>query len=189
MLSAHVWQAALRLQYPVILIVPLLAAAMFGGRRALAFLQAHRRSDRHGIDRLALAGLLTLIIAPATAGAWIQGSLPPFDAGDPAFASRPDAFDRLMGVAKAVPPDAPLVVDEGLVAPLAGRARIRRLGSATAPPPGAYVLLDRNAWSPTYRLASLHERILLLLESTDRPVVADDGRFVLFGLASTQAAP
>jgi len=181
MLSAHFFQANLRLQYPVILIVPLLAASLFGGRRVLAFVARRRRRGRGLPSRLVLVPIVLLVLVPAILGAWVQGSLPPFGGHDPAFRGPPDAFDRLGRVGVAVPRSALLVADEGLVAPLAGRTAIRRLAASVVPPGEAFVLLDRDAWSPTLAMGSFHQRTLRALESGPRPVIVDDGRFILWG--------
>ncbi len=192
LLSRNSFQAALLLQYPVILIVPLLTATLFGGRRALWFvLWARRRRRRraHPHLRPAIVALVGLLAIPAIAGAWIQGSLPPFDGSDPAFRAAPGAIERLRAVAGAVPGSAILVTDEGLVAPLAGRIAIRSLASVLDPSPDAFVLLDRNAWSPTVPVALLHDRVDSKLASGLRPVLADDGRFVLWGPEPGGRAP
>ena len=201
MLSAHHWQAVLRLQYPVILVVPLLAASVFGGRRALAWIDRRRRRGRRPAGRLAslrpdrwltrtaMVALALLVTIPAISGAWVQGSLPPFDRDDPAFQAPPGTIDRLMVIARDVPESALLVADEGLVAPLAGRRSIRRVAAAPMPPAGAYVLLDRDAWAATGDVAAVHRRVSLALASGDRPIISDDGRFVLWGPEPDGRAP
>ncbi len=199
LLSSHPWQANVTLQYSLILIVPLLVAAGLGGRRVVVVATRLRRRWRWrstgpravpltrghstGTARRSsgLGGAMLLCAAlPAVAGAWIQGSLPPFDNGDPAFLARPASIDRLQRVASSVPGEAHLAVDEGLVAPLAGRAAIRSL-VASAPPRDAYVLVDRDAWSSGPWEARRRDQILDVLESSTRPILADDGRFVLWG--------
>ncbi|MEO5884100.1 MAG: DUF2079 domain-containing protein, partial [Candidatus Limnocylindrales bacterium] len=202
LLSANSFQAGIRLQYPLILVVPLLVAAALGGRRAVAAADRLRRRRRGHQPERALGArfarpharrlrpLLPLLLAlPAIAGAWVQGSLPPFDLGDPSFSPRPPAIDRLRLVATAVPPSARLLVDEGLVAPLADRSSIGRLAGST-PAPDAYVLIDRLAWSPTWRLERLQAQVVDRLErSADRPILADDGRFVLWGPQTVAGPP
>ena len=193
MLSAHHWQAVLRLQYSVILVVPLLAASIFGGRRALVLLQHWRRRRRRSaglvptlgshrrMAEMPLIALAVLVTIPALAGAWVQGSLPPFAYDDAAFQASPAVVGRVLAIARQVPGSALLVTDEGLVAALAGRTAIRRLAASPVPPGDAFVLIDRNAWAATGDVANLHERISLQMASGDRPLVADDGRFVLWG--------
>lgn len=194
LLSAHPLQSLVQLQYPLILIVPLLVATALGGRRALSLaarLQRwwrRRRPDRQrkgSLGRLSVtwsAGVLLLLAAsPAIAGGWVQGSLPPFDSGDPTFLERPASIDRLRLVADGVPARAALVLDEGLVAPLAGRAIVRRLTAGGSLTNESYVLVDRVAWSSGSQTAQRHERLVTSLESSARPVLADDGRFVLWG--------
>ncbi len=188
LLSAHVFQATLRLQYPAILIVPLLASAMFGGRRVLAVGTRHlaRHGPRSPIrstrwSAVTALGLSAALALPAVTGAWIQGSIPPFDAGDPAFRSSPAAIDALLTLARRVPDGALLAADEGSIAPLAGRASVGRLVVGSGPPQEAFVLLDRNAWAPTSAIARIHDEIRAELSTGARPVIADDGRFILWG--------
>jgi hypothetical protein len=138
--------------------------------------------------RLAPA-LTALLIVPAAVGAWVQGSLPPFDLSDPAFAARPAGLDRLKRAAAVVPGDAQLVADEGLVAPLAGRSDIRRLTARPVPAASAYVVMDRVAWAPTGRGQRRHDEILAWLEGGQRRVLVDDGRFIVWGPEPEGAAP
>lgn len=198
LLSSHRWQANVTLQYSLILVVPLLVSAGLGGRRVIVAATRLRRRHR-SIDPpagsvmrrrstaaagrpSALAGVLLVAAAlPAVAGAWIQGSLPPFDDTDPAFLDRPASIDRLTRVASGIPEPARLVADEGLVAPLAGRPVIRSLVASAVPPRDAYVLVDRDAWSSGPWEAQRRGRILDMLKSSTRPILVDDGRFVLWG--------
>ena len=200
LLSSHRWQANVTLQYSLILMVPLLVAAGLGGRRVLVVAtRLQRRWRRRSTGPRAIpntrgkstgtarrlsgvrGALLLGAALPALAGAWIQGSLPPFDYGDRAFVGRPASIDRLQRVASAVPGDARLAVDEGLVAPLSDRVAIRSLVASAAPPRDAYVLVDRDAWSSGLWEAQRRDQILDVLESSTRPILADDGRFVLWG--------
>lgn len=179
LLSAHWPQADLWLQYPLLLVVPLLAAGGMGARRLLAILAGRRHRQRR-MHRRGLTPVVTALALPALAGAWIQGSLPPFSAQDPAFASRPAAADQLRALARQVAADAPLVADEGLVAPLAGRHEIGRLTRVPFVAVDAYVLVDREAWTPGPRSAAHRNRIVDGVRIR-RPIIADDGRFQLFG--------
>jgi uncharacterized membrane protein len=198
LLSSHRWQANVTLQYSLILLVPLIVSAGLGGRRAIVAATRlrrwwRRRSTSHRAVVLrpstarapgpsALMGALLVCAAlPAVAGAWVQGSLPPFDHGDRAFVERSPAIDRLQRFAGGVPDVAQLVADEGLVAPLADRAAIRSLVAGAFPSRNAYVLIDRDAWSSGEWEAQRRGRILEVLRSSARPILADDGRFVLWG--------
>lgn len=199
LLSANRFQADLRLQYALILVVPLIVAAGFGGRRVLAI--AERRSRRRrrqgaaghstgGSPRRWLAPVLAiLLIVPAAFGAWAQGSLPPFDPSDPAFAARAARLDQLKQAAGVVPADAVLAADEGLVAPLAARSSIRRLTAGPVPPAGSYVVMDRMAWSPLPRDRDRHDRFLASLMAGDRVVLADDGQFIVWGPEPDAVSP
>jgi uncharacterized membrane protein len=199
LLSANPYQANLRLQYGLILVVPLIVAAGFGGRRVLAITERRMRRARHrpapggrvgeSLARRLAPALAALLIVPAAVGAWVQGSLPPFDSSDPAFAARPAGLDRLKRAAAFIPGDAQLVADEGLVAPLAGRSDIRRLTARPVPAAGAFVVMDRAAWAPTGRGQRRHDEILASLEGGERPVLVDDGRFIVWGPEPEVATP
>lgn len=196
LLSDNFFQANLRLQYGLILVVPLIVAAGFGGRRALALVERRlRRSIVRRRSRVRAAGrgpatwagpltglaLALALAAPAAVGAFIQGSLPPFDHGDPAFASRPPGFDRLAHVGAVIPARGVVAADEGLVVAFAARAEIRRLLVTSVAPADAYVVIDRMGWFPTAQLAANHNTILATLGASTRPLLADDGRFVIWG--------
>ncbi len=193
LLSGHPPQAAVILQYPLILMAPLLAAGAMGGRRALAIAgqarrrrrMARRRSGSSAGDRRWMRSasplVFALVVTPAIVGAWVQGSIPPFVANDTVFLDRPAAIDPLRAIAANVPFDAPLVTDEGLVTPLAARPVIRRLTGSGPPSAQAYVIIDRLAWSPSAISALQRDHILAELQSSGRPQLADDGRFVLWG--------
>lgn len=200
LLSSHWWQANVTLQYSLILVVPLLVSAGLGGRRVIVAATRLRRRWRHRSIDLparsvmrsgstaatgrpsALGGALLVAAAlPSVAGAWIQGSLPPFDHTDPAFIVRPATIDRLARATSGIPEAAVLVADEGLVAPLAGRVVIRSLVASAIPPRDAFVLVDRDAWSSGPGAAQRRGRILDMLKSSVRPILVDDGRFVLWG--------
>ena len=194
LLSTNWFQSGIRLQYSLILVVPLLVATGMGGRRAIAAtlrLRGSRRRRREGAQaaqpgarrwsRRLTGPVLMVATIPALAGAWIQGSLPPFDPADPAFFDRPASIDRLLLVAAGVPSSARLLVDEGLVAPLAGRVSVGRM-AGVIPPGDSYALVDRLAWSPTSRIARSRSTVIeALLRSNTRPILVDDGRFVLWG--------
>jgi uncharacterized membrane protein len=196
LLSSNRFQANLLLQYALVLVVPLLVATGFGGRRVLALVERRwRRSirasrvdhERAPARRLSVV-LAALLLVPAAAGAWVQGSLPPFSMADPAFGSRPAGLDQVRATARVVPGDALLTADEGLVAPLSGRARIRRL-TAGPVPPASYVVMDREAWSPSSRARRQHDELLVALLAGERTVLVDDGRFIVWGPEPGEVAP
>ncbi len=208
LLSDNFFQANLRLQYGLILVVPLIVAAGFGGRRALAIVERRLRRSivrRHprdreaggpsatwagAVPRFALALALTLALAaPAAIGAFVQGSLPPFDHGDPAFASRPPGFDRLGQLVAVIPARGVVAADEGLVVALAARPEIRRLLVTSVAPADAFVVIDRLGWFPTAQLAANHNRLLAALGPSTRPVLADDGRFIIWGPQPGEPTP
>jgi uncharacterized membrane protein len=188
LLSANFLEADIRLQYGLLLVTPLVVAAAMGGRRAIAIVELHRRARRDGrrprparASAWRQAGLVMLLLVPAAVGARLGGSLPPFTTSDPAFQPRPSAFDRLRAVAGVVPRDAILAADEGLLAPLADRPSIERLVAYPTPAGDAYVVADRLAWAPYPLLATRHDQIVSDLRASSRPVLADDGRFVVWG--------
>jgi len=199
LLSANDFQADLRLQYGLILVVPLLVAAGFGGRRVLAIVERRlRRRRRQGAPghragespaRRFGPVIAVLLILPAAVGASLQGSLPPFDSSDPAFAARPARLDLLKLAAVVVPAEAILAADEGLVAPLAGRSDIRRLIAGPVPPADSYVVMDRTAWSPTWQIRRRQDEFLASLLAGDRAVLVDDGEFIVWGPEPGGVAP
>lgn len=204
LLSDNFFQANLRLQYGLILVVPLIVAAGSGGRRALALVERRmRRSIVRRRSRVRAAGrgpamwpatFLGLALAlglalPAVIGGFVQGSLPPFDHGDPAFASRPAGFDRLAQLVAVIPAGGVVAADEGLVVALAARPDIRRLLVTSVAPADAFVVIDRKGWFPTAQLAANHSTLLATLGRSTRPVLADDGRFVIWGLQPGVTAP
>ena len=105
---------------------------------------------------------------------------PPFSAADPAFARHDVSIDAMVRVAARVPVDALLLADDGMIAPLSSRPRVVRLAGFPSPPPSAYVLADRQAWPPSGS-ADRQATIIAGLERGPRPILADDGRFVLWG--------
>ncbi|MEO5939680.1 MAG: DUF2079 domain-containing protein [Candidatus Limnocylindrales bacterium] len=196
LLSSHSWQANVLLQYPLILEVPLLAATAFGGRRALAWVARRRRRRRSrdsgptaslrvagaaGSRRAGMPVVAVAIVGIAVAGGWAQGLLPPFSAADPAFARHDVAIDAMVRMAARVPVDALLIADEGMVATLSSRPQVIRMAGFPSPPRSAYVLADRQAWPPSGLTADRHATIVAGLMAGSRPIIADDGRFVLWG--------
>ncbi len=90
-------------------------------------------------------------------------------------------------IAGSVPPDALLVVDEGLAAPLASRSEIRLVNRNPRNIAGGYVLLDADAWSPSSWASANRERAITRIRGEDRRVIATDGRFTLLGPVSSDA--
>lgn len=201
LLSGHPPQAAVIFHYPLILVTPILAAAAMGGRRALAIAgsarrrrrRARRRTDptgaRQRLGQSAAPLVFAIVAVPAVIDGFVQGSIPPFVPNDPVFVGRPPAIEALRAIAATVPLDAPLVADEGLVTPLAARPAIRRLTALGLPTRDAFVIIDGQAWSPSRDSAARRDRILVWLRASGRPIVADDGRFVVWGPQPTAVAP
>ena len=204
LLSDNFFQANLRLQYGLVLVAPLIVAAGFGGRGALAiverrwrrsFVRRRSRVPAEGRGSPTWIGTLTglavtlALAAPAAIGAFVQGSLPPFDHGDPAFATRPPGFDRLGQVVIVIPARGVVAADEGLIVALAARPEVRRLLATAVAPADAFVVIDRMAWFPTGQLARNHDAILAALRADARPVLADDGRFIVWGPEPGVASP
>lgn|GEM_PF-918631 len=208
LLSGHPPQAALIFQYPLLLMTPLLAATAMGGRRALAiggrarrrwrlWRRTRRSQPQAGVGPRRRDGplavaipvmIVVVLLTPVLVLARVQGSIPPFVATEPTFLERPAAAGALQAIARTVPLDAALAADEGLVPLLAARPDIRRLTAARVPDPTAYVIIDRMAWSPRQAVAH-RERILAVLPDSGRPVVADDGRFIVWGPRPVAATP
>lgn len=182
LLSAHSPQAVLRFQYPLILFVPMLAATAFGARRvlAVAHLTARRtRGHRPVRSRAARAGLFVALSLPALGVAIAQGSVPPFDPEAGRAFDRPQGLAALREVAAVIPPDALVIADDGLVAPLAARPAVRPISAAL--PRGAWVVIERDPWAPNSIARERRDRVVARLEADRRPLVRDDGRFRLWG--------
>ncbi len=65
---------------------------------------------------------------------------------------------------------------------LTGWASVRpRLRWTAADCRPAFIIIDREAWSPSRASAAQRDRILTWLPVSGRPIVADVGRFVLWG--------
>lgn len=181
LLSSHLPQPFLIFHYPIILIVPALAATAMGARRSLAILGRRRRPRRGAVRPMIRAGALAALTVPALVVATVQGSLPPFDLGDSWSFAQPASITRVRAVAALTPPDARLVVDEGTAAPLASRLDLALITWPRAGRPADYVLLDRDAWSPSRWAGDRRRQVANRVQAQGRPVVADDGRFVLLG--------
>lgn len=185
LLSRHLPQPFLLFHYPIILIVPALAATVMGGRRALAILARPRRRRRRRAARLLQpairTGALLTLTVPALVVAVVQGSLPPFDQSGAWAFVQPPAIDAVRAVAARVPEDARLVVDEGTAAPLASRRDLALITWPRAGRPADHVLLDRDAWSPSRWATERRMQVARRVQGQGRPVLADDGRFLLLG--------
>jgi uncharacterized membrane protein len=197
LLSAHPPQASLHLQYPLILVVPLAVAGLLGARRALAVaLLARRRVAWAGrrivmptaVRRARPVALALALALPTLGVAVAQGSLPPFDHGRDASFGRPASTDRLRAIAAAVPDHAVLALDEGLAGPLANRAALRLL-SRVSPTARAFVLIDREAWFPSVPAKARRDALVATATAGARPLIADDGRFLLLGPDGTAGLP
>ncbi|MEO5965689.1 MAG: DUF2079 domain-containing protein, partial [Candidatus Limnocylindrales bacterium] len=145
LLSAHEPQPSLLLQYPIILLTPAIVAAAMGARRLLRRMGRRART----VER-AWPAILVGLALPAFVVASVQASAPPFDELGWASFDRPAAIDALRSVAAMAPADALLIVDEGSLAPLANRQRIAVVTWLRPIPPDAYILVDREAWSPSH---------------------------------------
>lgn len=169
LLSAHVPQPTLGLQYGLPLVVPVLVAAGLAAARLPGW----------------LAGLPSaLLAAPAIVLALAAGSLPPAVGADAGPFGHPAALAALDRCVAAIPPRAPVAADDPLAVRLASRPAIREL---TAARPDDYVVVDRKASLPGYVAPAARAATLAALSSESRPVLCDDGRFVALGPMS--AAP
>lgn len=167
LLSRHDPQPQLGLQYGLLLIVPLVVAAAMGGRRLLVVW----RRQRH-------APLLLLAGGPAIGLALLLGSLPPALSADPIAFERAPALERLHAVIDAIPVSAPLAVDDNLASALASRPRISIVPEA---PVDAYLLLDRQPLLAGHIDVTGRASLIDEVASTGRPLLADDGRFQVWG--------
>ncbi len=161
LLSAHASQPELHLQYALPLVVPVLVAGGLGAR-ALPDLPAP------ALAALALPALVTgAVLGP------LLGQRP---------APANPALGRLLACTAALPPRAPVAVDDDAAAPLAARPFEQPL---TYGGPSAWVVVDRAGPVPTYVNAAARRQHLAELSSQRRRLYCDDGRFQLWGPAGS----
>ncbi len=91
---------------------------------------------------------------------------------------RPPAHDELLRFAEQIPGAVVLAVDDGLAPPLASRTELRLIPNG---PSHAWVLVDRLARDPGYFSWSRREAFVEELPTSGRPLLAEDGRFELWG--------
>ncbi|MBA2265573.1 MAG: DUF2079 domain-containing protein [Chloroflexi bacterium] len=178
LLSANLAQADFKLHYTLLSTVPFLVAAAIGGRRLLALTARHRRRARTGGRRPPLGRALMLLAVPALLVAWIGGGLPPTERTPRGQWDRPSARDQLIRFAAQIPDDVVLAVDDGLAPPLASRVDIRLIPNSS---PEHWVLVDRLARDPGYFSWPRREVFVEELPVSGRPLLAEDGRFELWG--------
>lgn len=167
LLSAHVPQPQLHLQYALPLVVPVLVAGGLGARRLL---------DR---PRPAAAPVMAALALPALVVGIAFG---------PLLGHRPDAappaLDRLLACTSELPAAAPVAVDDAAAAPLAARPVERPLTSGG---PADWVVVDLAGPQPGYVDASARAAHLAALPAEGRRLYCDDGRFQLWGPAPPPA--
>jgi len=163
LLSAHVPQPELRLQYALPLVVPVLVAGGLGARRLL--------------DRPRPAVALAALALPALAIGALFG---PLVGQRPAPAA--PALGRLLACTSALPAAAPVAVDDDAAPPLAARPLERPL---TYGGPSDWVVVDRASPLPSYVNAAARAQHLAALPTEGRRLACDDGRFQLWGPAGS----
>lgn len=179
LLSANLAQADFKLHYTLLSILPFLAAAALGGRRLLAWMaRRHRSSARDGHRARRIGPALLLLAVPALLVAWIGGGLPPTMRTERGQWNRPAALDDLLRFAAPVPAAVPLSVDDGLAPPLASRLELSLIPEAG---PDSWVLVDTLARDPGYFSWSRRNAFVAELAGSGRPLLAEDGRFELWG--------
>lgn len=192
LLSQHLPQPFLTLQYAQMLVVPAVVAGVLGARRALAVAGGATRAVRRRwatsgrgplrprpAAQLLATGLAFAALAmPAIAVGVDRAALPPAHRPDSGYWDRPSAFERVRSIARRVPSDAPLALDYGLAAPLAERREIHLFPDV---PDAAYVMVDTGAFLTGLLPWRDRETFLAALARSARPVLADDGRFRLLG--------
>jgi hypothetical protein len=166
LLSAHFPQPELRLQYALPLVVPVLVAGGLGARRLLDHLLPAAALPRP-------APMLAALAVPALViGAALSPLLGP--------ARAQPALGRLLACTSALPPAAPVAVDDDAAAPLAARPVERPL---TYGRPADWVVVDQAGPVPAYVNAPARARHLAALAGEGRRLHCDDGRFQLWGPA------
>jgi hypothetical protein len=160
LLSAHLPQPELRLQYALPLVVPLLVAGGLGARRLL----------ERPLPGLALAGLaVPAILLGAVLGPLVER-----------WPADPPALPRLLACTARLPANAPVAADDAVAASLAARPVERPLTWAGA---GDWVVVDRMDSEPAYVNGPARAALLAALPSSGRRLYCDDGRFQLWGPA------
>jgi uncharacterized membrane protein len=186
LLSRQVPQQQILLQYGLLLVVPAVVASALGARRAIAIVTRAARGPgpaakrgRSAVSAIVGAGLV-LVVALAGVAAFGGGAVPPFSSADAPLWNRPASLDRLRSIAAQVPREAPLAVDWGLASAIASRPAIQLLERVSD---DAYVLLDRDPYQTGWVPWSRRDALLKQLPGSGRPLLVDDGRFVLWGPA------
>lgn len=192
LLSSQIPQQQILLQYGLLLVVPALVGAGLGGRRLLTVIARWRRrarprrttadATRHRARALGprrrRAWPLALFAVPALVAAVQAGAVPPFSNLQRGFWERPAAIDRLRAVAALAPDDAVLSVDWGLASAVASRPHLEVLPFDAA---GAYILVDRRPFVTGRFPWTDRAAFIARIESSERPLLRDDGRFRLWG--------
>lgn len=176
LLSANSAQADLTLHYTLLPLVPVLVAAALGARRFLAWTH---RGWRHVLGPRRSSGPALFVLAvPALIVAWAGGGLPPTARTVDEQWDRPAGREQLVRFADQVPDDAILSADFALGAPLATRHHLQLVPPGDA---GAWVLIDRLAYTPNSRSRERRNTFVAELPESGRPLLASDGRFELWG--------
>jgi uncharacterized membrane protein len=161
LLSAHTSQPELHLQYALPIVVPVLVAGGLGARRLLT-----KVSPCAALAALALpAFLIGAAFGP------LLGQRPP---------TGPAALSRLLVCTTALPPAAPVAVDDAAAAALAARPIERPL---TYGGPSDWVVVDTVGALPSYVNLRARQRHLAALAADGRRLYCNDGRFQLWGPA------
>jgi hypothetical protein len=108
----------------------------------------------------------------------VLGTLPPNGHASVAFAREPGLV-RLTAVASVIPDGAPVAADNDVAAPLASRAIVLVLPSLCSE---CYVVLDRHPSPQSFMSPGARDSLLANL-SANRRLLADDGRFQVWGPA------
>jgi len=161
LLSAHVPQPQLHLQYALPLVVPVLVAGGLGARRLL-----ERPRPLPALAAMALPALL------------LGAAFGPLLGQRPAPAQ--PALGRLLACTASLPGAAPLAADDAAAAPLAARPFEQPL---TFGGPANWVVVDRAGPLPAYVNAAARREHLAALPFEGRRLYCDDGRFQLWGPA------
>ena len=162
LLSRHVPQADLHLQYGLPLVLPVFLAAVLGARALL--------------PRLAAAGpLLPLLALPPLLIGLLTGPLLGARVEAPA-----SALAQLRACTVRLPAEAAVSADDYAAAALAARPVLRPLTYAR---PGDYVLVDGWERPPAHINAGARRDLLAALPAQGRARLCDDGRFQLWGPA------
>jgi uncharacterized membrane protein len=170
LLSDHEPMERLQLHYALLVMFPVIVAAGVGARRLL---------ERRNLPGWAPASALLVGALPALVIGWAAGRLPPALGAEAWLYAQPDAVSRLLAATSVIPAGAPVSADDGDVVWLSNRTRVGIFYGAAQDE--RYVVIDREAYAHRGDLVPGRADAIAKLQASGRPLLVDDGRFVVWG--------